>query len=65
MRTTLNLSEELIDKARRITGIQEKTALIHACLEAVIRRDAYHQLGKMGRTMPKLNPIPRKRASAK
>jgi Arc/MetJ family transcription regulator len=29
MRTTLNLDDALLDEARRITGIHEKTALVH------------------------------------
>jgi len=28
MRTTLNLDDSLLEEARRITGIQEKTALV-------------------------------------
>lgn len=29
MRTTVNLDEELVEEARRITGTRERTALIH------------------------------------
>ena len=32
VRTTLNLDDDLIRKAREFTGIEEKTALIHAAL---------------------------------
>ncbi len=65
MRTTLNLSEDLIEKARKITGIKEKTALIHAGLEAIIRDAAYKHLSEMAGTMPNLKSIPRRRMPAK
>ena len=29
MRTTINLDDELLDEAHRITGMRERTALIH------------------------------------
>lgn len=35
MRTTVNLDEELVEKARQLSGIQEKTALLHAGLQAL------------------------------
>ena len=36
MRTTVNLNETLLDEAQRLTGIEERTALIHAGLEVLI-----------------------------
>jgi hypothetical protein len=38
MRTTLNLDDEKIARARDLTGLTEKTALIHAGLDALIAR---------------------------
>jgi Arc/MetJ family transcription regulator len=61
MRTTLNLDDSLIDEARRITGIQEKTALVHRGLEELIARESAHALAALGGTSPKLRPIPRRR----
>ena len=52
MRTTLNLDDELIRQAREYTGIQEKTALIHAALREVISRGAARRLAALGGTMP-------------
>jgi hypothetical protein len=40
MRTTLIIDEHLLQKARELTGIQEKTALVRAGLEALIAREA-------------------------
>lgn len=47
MRTTLNLNEELYEKARQATGVDEKTKLIHMGLEALIRNEAYKSLAKL------------------
>ena len=44
MRTTLILDDALVARARRITGIAEKTALVHAGLEALIAREAARRL---------------------
>lgn len=62
MRTTLIIDDALVDKARRLTGIQEKTALIHAGLEALIAREAAKRLAALGGSEPQLTPIPRRRA---
>jgi Arc/MetJ family transcription regulator len=64
MRTTLNLDDALLDEARRITGIQEKTALVHRGLEELIARESARALAVLGGTSPKLRAIPRRRAAA-
>jgi len=61
MRTTLNLDDRLIDKARRLSGVHEKTALVHAGLEALIARESARRLAALGGTQPALRPIPRRR----
>lgn len=63
MRTTLNLDDELVREARRLSGIQEKTALVHAGLQALIARAAAERLAKLGGTQPQLE-VPRRRRSA-
>jgi Arc/MetJ family transcription regulator len=62
MRTTLNIDDELIERARRLTGIEEKTALIHAALKALIERESGRRLAALGGTMPRMRPIPRRRS---
>src|ERR1035438_4215685 len=52
VRTTLNLDDELIRQASELTGIQEKTALIHAALRELISRGAARHLAVLGGTMP-------------
>ncbi len=61
MRTALIIDENLIERARELTGIQEKTALIHAGLEALIAREAAKRLAALGGTQPKISDIPRRR----
>lgn len=63
MRTTLNLNDHLLDEARRITGIREKTALVHRGLEELIARESARALIALGGASPKLRPIPRRRAA--
>ena len=49
MRTTLLLDDVLLARARRVTGIAEKTALVHAGLEALIAREGSAAAGGAGR----------------
>jgi Arc/MetJ family transcription regulator len=64
MRTTLIIDDSLLERARALTGIQEKTALVRAGLEALIARQAGRRLAALGGTQPKLAKIPRRRAAA-
>lgn len=61
MRTTLILDDDLVERARRLTGIAEKTALVRAGLEALIAREAARRLAALGATMPGLEAPPRRR----
>lgn len=63
MRTTMILNEDLVARAREATGIAEKTALVHAGLEALIAREAARRLASLGGSQPDLKPIPRRRAT--
>ena len=58
------LDEDLVARAREATGIQEKTALVHAGLHALIAREAARRLASLGGSQPDLRPIPRRRAAA-
>lgn len=52
MRTTLILRDELLAKAAELTGIQEKTALVHAGLQALIEKKVRERLIALGGTQP-------------
>lgn len=62
LRTTLDLNQDLIEQAQKLTKIKEKTALIHEALRALISKAAQAELADMGGTMKKLKPIPRRKA---
>ena len=64
MRTMLNLDDALLEEALRVTGIHEKTALVHSGLEALIAREGARALAALRGTSPKLRPIPRRRTPA-
>ena len=61
MRTTLNIEDELLNKAAKLTGIREKTSLVRLGLEALIARESGKRLAKLGGTEKKLEAIPRRR----
>ncbi len=61
MRTTLNIDDDLLQKAREYTGIQEKTALIHEALHRLIRAEAGKRLIALGGTMPNFKAGRRRR----
>jgi Arc/MetJ family transcription regulator len=60
-RTTLNLDDRLLERARRASGIQEKTALLHAGLDALIARESARRLAALGGSEKRLRPIRRGR----
>ncbi len=61
MRTTLNIKDDLIKKASKLTGIKEKTNLVKLGLEALIAIESSKRLAKLGGTEKKLYNIPRRR----
>jgi Arc/MetJ family transcription regulator len=63
MRTTLNIDDNLIDKATKITGIKEKTTLVKLGLEALIARESARRLAKLGGTQKQLQEIPRRKGA--
>jgi Arc/MetJ family transcription regulator len=54
MRTTLNLDDELVAEALRLTGLDEKTAVIHEGLRALIAREKSRRLARLGGSEPQL-----------
>jgi Arc/MetJ family transcription regulator len=63
MRTTINLDEQLVEQAQRITGTKERTALIHDGLRALIARESARRLARLGGSEPRLRVPRRRRAS--
>jgi Arc/MetJ family transcription regulator len=62
MRTTLNIEDNLLEQASRMTGIKEKTTLVKLGLEALIARESAKRLAKLGGTEKQLKKVPRRRS---
>ena len=62
MRTTLNIDEELLAKAKRLSGLKEKTAIVHAGLEALIALESARRLAALGGTEKAVRPVRRRRS---
>jgi Arc/MetJ family transcription regulator len=57
------LDETLLKRALELTGLKEKTAVVHAGLEALIARESARRLAKLGGAMPHLELTPRRRST--
>ena len=60
MRTTLALDDDLLAEARRLTGVQEKTAVVRAALTALIEKESARRLARLGGTDPSASAAPRR-----
>lgn len=63
MRTTLNIDDQLLEKASLLTGIKEKTSLVRLGLESLIARESSKRLAMLGGTEKELRSIPRRRST--
>ncbi|MBY2910085.1 type II toxin-antitoxin system VapB family antitoxin [Rhizobium leguminosarum] len=64
MRSTINLDDTLLDKARSLTGTKETAALIRQALETLVRLESGKRLIALGGTMPDAEAAPRRRSRA-
>jgi Arc/MetJ family transcription regulator len=62
MRTTINLDDELIAKAEKLTGQSEKTALVREALKALIQRESARRLALLGGVDPEARHVPRRQS---
>jgi Arc/MetJ family transcription regulator len=65
MKATLNIDDDLLAKAQRLTRIEEKTALVHAALTALIARKSAKRLAALGGSQPALVAIPRRYSASR
>lgn len=63
MKTTMILDDLLVKRALELTGMKEKTAVVHAGLHALIARESARRLAKLGGTMPDIELAPRRRSA--
>ena len=64
MRTTVALDDELVARARMLTGISEITPLIREALKALIARESAKRLARLGGIEPEARAPPRRRPKA-
>jgi len=63
MRTTINLDDDLLEQAKALSGINERTALLREGLTALIERESARRLARLGGSEPGLDEIPRRKGT--
>ncbi len=61
MRTTLNIENDLLAKAAKLTGVSEKTSLVRLGLQALIAERSARKLASLGGTEKHLTAPPRRK----
>ena len=64
MRTTLNIDDQLLAEAQRVTDITGKAALVREGLRALIERESARRLARLGGSEPQLKPLPRRQSDS-
>jgi Arc/MetJ family transcription regulator len=64
MRTTLILDHDLMSRAQALTGIREKTGVVHEGLRALVARESARRLAALGGS-DRRAAAPRRRRPAK
>ena len=57
----MNIDDNLLAKAKRLSGLKEKTAVVHAGLEALIASESARRLAALGGTEKRLRSVRRRR----
>ena len=61
MRTTVTVDDELLARARALSGVAETSALVRQGLQTLVRVEAGRRLAALGGSDPKAQAAPRKR----
>lgn len=61
MRTTVTIDDDLLERAAELTGMTERTALLRAGLETLIRVESAKRLAALGGSDAKASTAPRRR----
>jgi Arc/MetJ family transcription regulator len=64
MRSTINIDDGLMEKARSLTGTKETAAIVRQALETLVRVETGKRLIALGGTMPDAEAAPRRRSEA-
>ena len=61
MRTTVTIDDDLLERAAELTGMTERTALLRAGLETLIRVESAKRLAALGGSDANASAAPRRR----
>ena len=61
VRTTLAIDDDLLEEARRLSGLEERTPLVREGLKALIERESARRLARLGGSEPGTTRVPRRR----
>lgn len=61
MRTTINIDDELLARAAKLTGSMDRSAMVREGLKALIERESARRLARLGGTQRELKAPPRRR----
>ena len=61
MRTTVTIDDELLARARELTGVEERSVLLRTGLETLIRVESARRLARLGGSDPEASAAPRRR----
>lgn len=64
MRTTINIDDELLARAAKLTGSMDRSAMVREGLKALIERESARRLARLGGTQRELKVPPRRRQSS-
>jgi Arc/MetJ family transcription regulator len=62
MRTTVNLDDELLAEAERVSEIKERATLVNEGIRALIERESAKRLARLGGSQPGLEAVSRRRS---
>ena len=65
MRTTVNLDDDLLAMAMKLTGPIDRSTLLQESLKALIERESARRLAKLGGSQPGLKAPRRRRPRSK
>jgi len=64
MRTTINIDDDLLERATHLMGPIDRTALVREAFKALIERESGRRLARLGGSQPGLEAPRRRRIAA-
>lgn len=64
MRTAINLDDQLLEEAGRLSGLTERAAIVREALAALIERESARRLARLSGAEPQLDMTTRRRSGS-